>query len=189
MTQSFGAGALFENEAHKRFMEVTGQRHDNMMARLEKKKLIDKKRAPFTKDELRLHLIVWMGNKEDGFVQCRYCKGYFTLTEIALDHAIPVNRGGSLGLDNIECPCKACNDIKGQMTPTEMLCLLAFLENELPLARQDILSRLQKAVSLAAGSRSIQAAIAVLKENGEWGKATKLLNAKKQAKKNNLGVF
>jgi len=39
------------------------------------------------------------------------------------------------------------------MTPDEYLKLRDFLENELPMARQDVLSRLGKAVKLAAGMR------------------------------------
>ena len=69
------------------------------------------------------------------------------------------------------------------MTPTELLALLAFLEEELPLARQDVLSRLAKAVQLAAGSFAQQAVIANLKQSGQWQAASAAQRGQKKRKK------
>ena len=35
-----------------------------------------------------------------------------------------------MGLDNLEYPCKPCNDRKGSMSPDEFLALLAFLGDD-----------------------------------------------------------
>lgn len=163
-----GTGQLFN--AKSEFLRISGQRFDAMVVRLDKKKL---PALPFNKEGFRYHLLTAMNQQYDGIIKCRYCNYYYTLAEVAFDHAIPLSRDGSTGLDNIEFPCKRDNDIKGSMTPTEYLELLHFLETNLPLARQDILSRLSKAVSLAQGARSNAMVIGDLKKSGAWQAAQK----------------
>ena len=147
MKRPAGVGILFANKAKSGFLSLTGSRYDGMAARMEKKKLPP---LPFTKEEFRAHVLAVLGGFDDGAVQCRYCRGFFTLGDLAVDHAIPLSRKGSMGLDNIEYPCKACNDRKGSMSPDDFLALLAFLET-IPLARIDVLKRLEQSVKLAAG--------------------------------------
>jgi hypothetical protein len=121
-----------------------------MVTRMAKKKFPP---LPFTKEEFRAHVLAALGGYDDGAVQCRYCRGFFTLTDLAVDHAKPLSRGGSAGLDNLEYPCKSCNDRKGSMSPDEFLALLEFLDTRIPLARIDVLKRLGQSVKLAAGAR------------------------------------
>ena len=149
MKHPAGVGILFANKAKSGFLSLTGSRYDSMVARMAKKKLPP---LPFTKEEFRAHVLAALGGYDDGAVQCRYCRGFFTLQDLAVDHAKPLSRGGSLGLDNLEYPCKPCNDRKGSMSPDEFLALLAFLET-IPLARIDVLKRLEQSVKLAAGAR------------------------------------
>ena len=149
MKRPAGVGALFANKAKSGFLSLTGSRYDSMAARMEKKKLPP---LPFTKAEFRAHVLAALGGHDDGAVRCRYCNAWFILEELAVDHAIPLSRGGSPGLDNLEYPCKSCNDRKGSMSPDEYLALLAFLET-IPLARIDVLKRLEQSVKLAAGAR------------------------------------
>jgi hypothetical protein len=112
---------------------------------------------PFTMDEFRQDILSVLSNgMKDGVVQCRYCKGFFTIAEIAADHANPLSRGGSLGLDNIDYPCINCNRAKGSMRPEVFLKLIAFLETEIPESRTDVLGRLSKAISLAVAARRSQ---------------------------------
>ena len=54
--------------------------------------------------------------KADGF--CRYCRA--PLGEDAqVDHAIPVARGGTNDIDNLDLICARCNQEKDAKTPTE----------------------------------------------------------------------
>ena len=122
-----------------------------MAKRLEKKGL---GKPPFTKDELRADALSVFNGHEDGAAECRYCHGFYTLVEIAIDHAVPLSRGGALGLENLDYPCSNCNNAKGSLTPAEFSKLVQFLEREIPLGRKDVLGRLAKAVSLAQGMRS-----------------------------------
>jgi hypothetical protein len=150
MRHPAGVGILFANKAKSGFLALTGSRYDSMVTRMAKKKLPP---LPFTKAEFRAHVLAALGGFDDGAIQCRYCRGFFTLTDLAGDHAKPLSRGGSAGLDNLEYPCKACNDRKGSMTPDEFLALLEFLDTRIPLARIDVLKRLGQSVKLAAGAR------------------------------------
>lgn len=190
MAKNFvGTGALFSGDAHKRFMELTGSRYDAMMRRLEKKKLILPNQPPFTKDQYRAHLLAALNGKEDGYVQCRYCRGFFSINDIAADHARPLDRQGSIGLDNIEFPCKPCNARKGKMTPDDYLLLLELLEKYLPEARLEILNRLEIAVQLVIGHRSNAPVINDLKETGQWQRAQRIRRQAKRDKEQGLGKF
>jgi 5-methylcytosine-specific restriction endonuclease McrA len=146
-----GIGALFENRAKSDFLRLTGSRYDAMKTRIERNK--KQPPLPFTKDEFRAHVLNAMNGNQDGAVVCRYCNQVTTLAEMAVDHAYPLSRGGSAGLDNLEYPCKHCNDRKGSLSPDEYLALLAFLETKIPLGRIDVLKRLEQSIKLAAGAR------------------------------------
>lgn len=184
-----GSGSLFPKNAHGRFMEITSSRYGNMMRRLEKKGLALPGHPPFTLDEFRKHILAAMNGQEDGFVRCRYCLAHFGLEDLSPDHEIPLSRRGSTGLDNIGYPCSNCNQIKGSLKPNELLDLLTFLEEKIPEARTDVLGRLAKAVTLAAGVRATQGIISDLKRSGAWKEAQKERRERKKAKESGLGRF
>lgn len=173
-----GSGVLFGSEAKSTFLRLTGSRYDALIVRLKKKGLP----IPYSKKQFREHLLKAMNGQYDGFVQCRYCRGFFGVKDLAADHEIPLSReGGSAELWNIGFPCQNCNMAKGSLKPNEFLSLLAFLEKEIPLGRQDVLGRLAKAVSLAQGARSNAAVIGTLKASGQWQEAQKQRRLAKKA--------
>lgn len=176
--KSIGTGALFQDEAKSRFTRLTGSRYDSLCVRLKKKRIP----VPFAKRDFREHVLSSIGGKYDGYIQCRYCREYLGIVEIAADHEIPLSRGGSAGLENIGFPCHPCNDRKGSLTPDEYLKLTAFLELEIPLGRQDVLSRLAKAVSLAQNARNSAGVIGDLKKSGAWQATQKARLAAKKAR-------
>jgi 5-methylcytosine-specific restriction endonuclease McrA len=186
MAKPIGIGVLFPRDAHKTFMDVTRSRYSGMVERLKRKELPP---LDFDLDAFRADVLGVLGGKEDGVVVCRYCKMYFGVEDIAVDHAQPLSRGGKTGLSNLDYPCKRCNDIKGSLTIDELLKLIEFLEKEIPLARQDVLSRLQKAVALAAGARADMAIKGELKKSGAWGQVQKARRDRKKAKESGLGRF
>jgi hypothetical protein len=75
------------------------------------------------------------------------------ISEVAFDHAVPLSRGGSWGLENIDVICQGCNAIKGDGTPEEFNAFLSFLEREVPLWRTSLLKRLKEHPKLLAGKR------------------------------------
>jgi hypothetical protein len=79
--------------------------------------------------------------------------------------------------------------MKESLTPGEFLDLLDFLEKKIPLARKSVLSRLQKAVALAAGARADMAIKGDLKRSGAWQAVQASRRAKMKAKKDGLPKF
>lgn len=144
---------------HKLFMSRTNSVVRSMQLRFSEKR--DKNNrvirpgrlVPFTVEQFRAHLLKFLGGVEDGVAQCRYCNSWLNIATVACDHAIPVSRGGSLDLTNIEFPCKPCNNRKGKLMPDEFMALLTGLEKWPATARNDVLHRLEIAVQLAAGVR------------------------------------
>ena len=145
-----GTGILFQKTVKSVFTEITGSQYDNMLARVMRKGFYS---LPFDKESYRMHVLSAMGGNYDGFFRCRYCNGYFTLEQVAVDHAHPLGRGGGVELENLEFPCSPCNHRKGKLTPEEYLLLLEFLDAKIPLGKTDVLNRLEISVQLAAADR------------------------------------
>lgn len=167
--------SLFPESDRSEFMKLTHTRYTNMAARMKKKGLPE---LPFTIVQFRSHVMDALGAAR--VIQCRYCGGYFTFAESAVDHAVPLSRGGWIGLENIEYPCARDNSRKGSLTPDEYLDLMEFLEKRIPMGRDDVLERLEKAVQLMAGSRYNSVIIGDLRKSGHWQQAQK---ARTQARK------
>jgi 5-methylcytosine-specific restriction endonuclease McrA len=107
----------------------------------------------FTAKDLEAWLLARRGAPDKPY-QCRYCSGWITLMTCVLDHAVPLHRGGSAGLSNLDDPCPSCNAEKGRLTPEEFVWFRErMLEMEFKFGRvpvSDITSRMGKAVRLAA---------------------------------------
>lgn len=57
--------------------------------------------------------------------QCGYCKGDLTVRNFSPDHIIPICRGGTHRLDNIQIVCWDCNVYKGYMSHASFKKLIA----------------------------------------------------------------
>lgn len=144
---------------HQIFMDRTRSIHSGMVQRFaEKRNKLNRvtrigRQVPFTVDQLRDKVRTFLDGREDGVARCQYCDVQITAGTLGADHAIPVNRGGSLALENIEFPCQPCNARKGQLLPEEYAALYRALKAWPIVARQDVLHRLEIAVQLAAQRR------------------------------------
>lgn len=141
------------------FKAKSRQTFSNMQARFSEKRnkhgriIRIGRELPFDLEQFRAWLLTWLGS-EGGVVRCSYCSAWLDISTIVVDHRVPVNRGGDLGLDNLAVCCKSDNDIKGQLTESEYCKLIAFLQSELAgVAEQNIKQRLASAVQLAAQQR------------------------------------
>lgn len=177
MNRPIGNGTLFETDAKSKFMLETKERYRLMGLRNKRKQELGP--LPFTVELFRVLVLDAMGGKHDGVITCRYCHRPFNFADVAVDHAIPLDRGGSNGLDNLEFPCGPCNDRKADMTPDEYEKLLAFVEKELPFARVTLLKRLQVATKLQAGWAHNLGIIGELEKTGQWQKAGKAIRARR----------
>ena len=97
-------GSLFEDRAHKAYMEFTLRQYGHMKTRWRKKLKNDKIDLPFSLTQFREQVLRMMGGKEDGVIQCRYCKVHLTIEGIAVDHATPLSRNGSPGPSRVVIP-------------------------------------------------------------------------------------
>jgi 5-methylcytosine-specific restriction endonuclease McrA len=50
---------------------------------------------------------------------CHYCKGAFPVSELTMDHLVPIIRGGRSTEGNVVVACKECNSRKGYLLPLE----------------------------------------------------------------------
>lgn len=188
MKKPVGIGSLFPKSAHSRFMEATLRQYGNMKNRMRKKLKDDKYELPFNLKEYRDDILSVMDGKEDGATECRYCRKFVTVEDLAVDHAKPLSRGGSPGLENLDYTCRPCNNRKGELEIDEFKKLLAFLET-IPLGRIGVLKRLEQSVALAAGARADMAIKGELKKSGAWGQVQKARSDRKKAKDSGLGRF
>ncbi len=49
--------------------------------------------------------------------RCQYCGRRFPMSELSLDHVVPLSRGGLTNWTNIVCACTECNKRKGGRVP------------------------------------------------------------------------
>lgn len=140
------------------FMAKSRQTFANMQARFaEKRNKHDRitrigRELPFNLQQFRVWLLSWLGT-EGGVVRCSYCETWLDIGTIVVDHRVPVNRGGDLGLDNLALCCKPCNDQKGQLLEASFRKLREFTATLPPECAQNIYQRLASAVQLAAQQR------------------------------------
>jgi hypothetical protein len=59
----------------------------------------------------RRHILRNRVIRRDGF-NCKYCKKELMLSEITIDHIIPLSRGGTWREENLVVACKDCNEKK-----------------------------------------------------------------------------
>jgi len=59
---------------------------------------------------------------------CKYCPTILTVENVSLDHAVPKTRvtekSRMNALGNLQCVCKECNQVKGDMTHKEFKAIL-----------------------------------------------------------------
>jgi 5-methylcytosine-specific restriction endonuclease McrA len=103
-----------------------------------------KKRASEAKQTLNYSLDELRGaiEKQLGLV-CGYCEcTIVTVANMAVDHVIPIARGGSHSKTNLWLCCRPCNWQKGQLTKEEFLRLIKVVRGMQSDAAADIKRRL-----------------------------------------------
>lgn len=55
---------------------------------------------------------------------------------MTVDHIIPLSKGGTDSLDNLQCTCKLCNRLKNNMLPSEFTVFIrGMLENSMKIEK------------------------------------------------------
>jgi 5-methylcytosine-specific restriction endonuclease McrA len=97
-------------------------------------------RRPFTAEERRL-----VYNKYQG--KCNICGDFVPVDEFTVDHIVPISKGGTYDLWNLQCACKTCNRIKQDILPKDLYPkLLQIIEFQLGGKRKKQLRKIQKTI-------------------------------------------
>jgi 5-methylcytosine-specific restriction endonuclease McrA len=74
---------------------------------------------------------------------CVYCRQPFSAASYALDHKLPVARGGRFSFRNLDVSCQDCNAIKGVLDSQELRELLIVVNGWPKPVRKNFLARLK----------------------------------------------
>lgn len=67
---------------------------------------------------------------------CAYCGQRRQLKRMTVDHIIPLSKGGTNDIDNLQCTCRKCNGLKEDMLPSEFTVFIQnMLENSMRIEK------------------------------------------------------
>ena len=81
---------------------------------VEETKPVKEKRRRFTANK---RVVIY--NKNKG--KCAICGDFVPFDEFTVDHIIPLAKGGTNKLNNLQCTCKTCNLIKQDILPKDLM--------------------------------------------------------------------
>jgi 5-methylcytosine-specific restriction endonuclease McrA len=93
-----------------------------------------------TVEELRELLYKMYGTK------CKYCDKILNINTLVFDHIVPISKGGSSNIDNIQIICKTSNGMKGSLSEENFQIVLDWLETVPEEIKKDISVRLARGV-------------------------------------------
>lgn len=129
---------------HKRNLRKFGQRmYDrctqwkNSLVSRSKKHGVECK---VTLDELRELMYAFYG------IPCKYCGKRMDIHTLVLDHIVPISKGGTSNIDNLQIICKTSNGMKGSLDEKQFKMLLDWLKTVPDEVAKDIRTRLARGV-------------------------------------------
>jgi len=99
--------------------------------------------VPFTLKELRRTAIAYVFGG-----RCQYCIEPLKPKTFSLDHRVPIERGGSWEMSNLDVICDPCNRAKGTMTGDEFVAVLRVLRTMPDATRREVLGRLKAGAAM-----------------------------------------
>ncbi len=80
---------------------------------------VDEKEIKKEREKAReLRKTAWWKNKLSKG-ECYWCHRKFEVSELTMDHIIPIARGGKSSKNNLVVACKECNNNKKYLLPSE----------------------------------------------------------------------
>jgi 5-methylcytosine-specific restriction endonuclease McrA len=133
------ASLLLTVAQHAVFVQRTSESYATQKRRArEAGQLID-----YKLEDLRAYVLNNLGDRH-----CHYCRGAVTVESFALDHRIPIERGGSYTFHNLTVVCDSCETAKGSLDYIEFKELMELLRSWSPFVRRNFLARLQAGAPL-----------------------------------------
>jgi 5-methylcytosine-specific restriction endonuclease McrA len=93
-----------------------------------------------TVEEIRQLIHDFYGQK------CKYCDKILNINTLVFDHIVPISKGGSSNIDNIQIICKTSNGMKGSLSEENFQIVLDWLETVPEEIKKDISVRLARGV-------------------------------------------
>ncbi len=67
---------------------------------------------------------------------CAYCGQHRNIKYMTVDHIMPLSKGGTDDVENLQCTCKMCNRLKSDMLPSEFTDFVrCILENSMRIEK------------------------------------------------------
>jgi len=78
---------------------------------------------------------------------CKYCGRQMDINNLVIDHIIPISKGGTSNIDNLQVICKSSNAMKGSLDNDNFKLLLEWLNTEAPEElKKDLSIRLARGI-------------------------------------------
>lgn len=94
-----------------------------------------------TAEELRQLVFDNYGTK------CKYCEKIIKIDTMVFDHIIPISKGGTSNIDNIQLICRTSNGMKGSLQEEHFHLLLDWLDTVPDELQKDIRIRLSRGIN------------------------------------------
>lgn len=99
---------------HKATKKLKGYKVVDLQTNKEVKKKQKAKRKIFPANE---RIAVYSKGKG----RCAICGKFVSFDDFTIDHIIPLAKGGTNEMDNLQCTCKVCNSLKQNILPEDLM--------------------------------------------------------------------
>lgn len=78
--------------------------------------------------------------------QCKYCNKKIDVNTLVIDHIIPISKGGTSNIDNLQIICSTSNSMKGSLDENNFKLLLEWLSTVPEELKKDVYIRLARGI-------------------------------------------